>query len=70
MYTSLAVPVLLFFASDDIVCDSEDIAILQQKIENLKVILYEGGHGQGIMVLGFQQYAEHITSFLNNRLDE
>lgn len=70
IYSSVIIPVLLFFASDDIVCNNEDVAMLQQKIEHMKIIAYEGGHAEGPIVLGFQQYVQHITSFLNNQLDE
>jgi alpha-beta hydrolase superfamily lysophospholipase len=70
IYSNMIIPVLLFFASDDFACNNEDMAMLQQKIENMKVIAYEGGHAEGPMILGFQQYVQHITSFLNNQLDE
>jgi len=66
IYASMQIPILLFFASEDIVCNNDDIAMLRQRKGKMEIINYEGGHLAGMSVLGAPLYTQYIAFFLNN----
>lgn len=68
VYADMKIPFLLFFASRDTTCTHDELLMLQQKVANLKIINYEGGHVEGPKVLGPQQYVQHMADFLNNNI--
>ncbi len=62
-YKGIKIPVLLFCASNDIVCTKDDVAKLQEEVKNIKIVPFEGGHLQGMYILQ-ESYFQNIEYFL------
>lgn len=63
VYDNIEIPFLLFFASDDHTCNSDDLSLLREKIKAIKVISYDGGHLEGYWVMR-DEYIRNIIDFL------
>jgi alpha-beta hydrolase superfamily lysophospholipase len=65
-YENFQIPVMLYCASEDIVCTEEDINRLKNEVKNLTIIPYTGKHLMGFNTLQVA-YLENIESFLSKK---
>jgi predicted alpha/beta hydrolase len=64
LYASLRIPVLSFYASDDLIYNKWDLEKIKDVVPQIHIINYESGHLGGLTALR-EKYIQHIEAFLN-----